>query len=61
MKKHLKLMGQILLVVFALYGMFAFASQVISPSSTALADSSMRKSRKRSLRKSFLRRVRQKT
>lgn len=40
MKKHLKLMGQILLVVFALYGMFAFASQVISPSSTALADSS---------------------
>ena len=40
MKKHLKLMGQILLVVFALYGMFAFASQVISPSSSALADSS---------------------
>jgi len=40
MKKHLKLMGQILLVVFALYGMFAFASQVISPSSSAFADSS---------------------
>jgi len=40
MKKHLKLMGQILLVVFALYGMFAFASQVISPNDTALADSS---------------------
>ncbi len=40
MKKHFKLMGQILLVVFALYGMFAFASQIISPNEAALADSS---------------------
>ena len=40
MKKHLKIMGQILLVVFALYGMFAFVSQVISPNKAALADSS---------------------
>jgi predicted peroxiredoxin len=40
MKKRLRLMGQILLVVFALYGMFAFVSQIISPHEAALADSS---------------------
>jgi predicted peroxiredoxin len=38
MKNQLKLMGQILLIVFALYGMFSFATQIISPSDSALAD-----------------------